>query len=93
MGRPGGRKGGEEGGGQVSYHGHEQLVEPLQLELGAGPHVRPQGRLHQADAAPRQQLPGGARHVGAVVHLHRTQDVSTASRKSAPGRIGWGLCP
>lgn len=54
---------------KFSHHSHEQLVEPLQLELGAGPHVGPEGRLHEADAAAGQQLARRAGHVGAVVHL------------------------
>lgn len=53
-----------------SYHRHEQLVEPLQLELSAGPHVRSEGSLHQADTATGQQLSWRPGHVGAVVHLN-----------------------
>lgn len=57
-----------------SYHCHKQLVKPLQLELGARPHVRPEGRLHQANTATGQQVPRRPSHIGAVVHLDRRRE-------------------
>lgn len=52
-----------------THHSHEQLVKPLQLEFSAGPHVRPEGRLHQTHTATGQQLSGRPGHVAGIVHL------------------------
>lgn len=52
-----------------SYHSHKQLVKPLQLEFSAGPHVRPEGRLHQANTATGQQLSWRPSHIGGIIHL------------------------
>lgn len=54
---------------QHTYHAHQQLVEPLQFELGLGPHVRSQGRLQEGHTPARQHLPRGASSVGVVVNL------------------------
>lgn len=51
------------------YHCHKQLVKPLQFELSARPHVRPEAGLHQANAATGQHLSWRPRHVSGVVHL------------------------
>lgn len=52
-----------------THHRHEQLVEPLQLEFSARPHVGPEGRLHQAHTPTGQQLSRRPGHVAGIVHL------------------------
>lgn len=54
---------------RVTHHRHEELVKPLQLEFSTGPHVGPEGRLHQAHTATGQQLSRRPGHIAGIVHL------------------------
>lgn len=52
-----------------THDSHEQFVKPLQFELGTGPHVWPEGHLHQIHAAAGEQLTRRACYARDVVHL------------------------
>lgn len=73
--------------GTGTYHTHQQLVKPLQLELGFGPHVGPQGRLEQCHTTTGQQLPGRAGSAGGVVHLqmHKCMHIHQGYKPSVKG--------
>lgn len=52
-----------------THHSHEELVKPLQFKFSTGPHIRPEGSLHEVHTATGQQLTGGACYISAIIHL------------------------
>lgn len=72
-----------------SYHAHQELVEPLQFELGLGPHVRAQGGLQESHTPAGQHLPWGSRGVGVVVNLQTHSN----SRPHFTGTLPLSLAP